>query len=119
MSLIPLPLISPTSSAPIAEPSRRWARGRRFDLAIGHGSNDISVAAKLLRIPAAEITGVGLNRWRPAPAVAATATPSLTDFAFLSAFRALAVSLTVTAALPPASDFVHARQAASPTTGGR
>jgi len=30
----------------------RWARGRGFDLAIGHGSNDISVAAKLLRIPA-------------------------------------------------------------------
>jgi predicted glycosyltransferase len=31
----------------------RWARGRRFDLAIGHGSNDVSVAAALLRIPAA------------------------------------------------------------------
>jgi uncharacterized protein len=31
----------------------RWARGRRFDLAIGHGSNDVSVAAKLLRIPSA------------------------------------------------------------------
>jgi uncharacterized protein len=31
----------------------RWARGRRFDVAIGHGSNDISVAASLLRIPAA------------------------------------------------------------------
>jgi uncharacterized protein len=31
----------------------RWARGRRFDVAIGHGSNDISVAAKLLRIPSA------------------------------------------------------------------
>jgi predicted glycosyltransferase len=29
----------------------RWARGRRFDLALGHGSNDITVAAKLLRIP--------------------------------------------------------------------
>jgi predicted glycosyltransferase len=29
----------------------RWARGRRFDLALGHGSNDVSVAAKLLRIP--------------------------------------------------------------------
>jgi predicted glycosyltransferase len=29
----------------------RWARGRRFDLAIGHGSNDVSVAAALLRIP--------------------------------------------------------------------
>jgi uncharacterized protein len=31
----------------------RWARGRRFDLAIGHGSNDVSVAAKLLRVPSA------------------------------------------------------------------
>jgi predicted glycosyltransferase len=31
----------------------RWARGRQFDVAIGHGSNDISVAAALLRIPSA------------------------------------------------------------------
>ncbi len=31
----------------------RWARGRRFDVAIGHSSNDISVAAWLLRIPSA------------------------------------------------------------------
>jgi uncharacterized protein len=30
----------------------RWARRRRFDWALGHGSNDVSVAAKLLRIPA-------------------------------------------------------------------
>jgi uncharacterized protein len=29
----------------------RWGRGRRFDVAIGHGSNDVSVAAKLLRVP--------------------------------------------------------------------
>ncbi|MDQ6607281.1 MAG: DUF354 domain-containing protein [Actinomycetota bacterium] len=29
----------------------RWARRRRFDLAIGHGSNDITVASALLRIP--------------------------------------------------------------------
>lgn len=28
----------------------RWARGRRFDLAIGHGSNDVTVAAAALRI---------------------------------------------------------------------
>ena len=28
----------------------RWARGRRFDRALGHGSNDVTVAAKLLRI---------------------------------------------------------------------
>ncbi|MEJ7824130.1 MAG: DUF354 domain-containing protein [Solirubrobacteraceae bacterium] len=28
----------------------RWARGRRFDLALGHGSNDVTVAARLLRI---------------------------------------------------------------------
>jgi predicted glycosyltransferase len=31
----------------------KWGRGRRFDIAMGHGSNDVSVAAKLLRIPAA------------------------------------------------------------------
>jgi uncharacterized protein len=31
----------------------RWARGRRFDLAIGHGSNDVTVAARLLRVPSA------------------------------------------------------------------
>ena len=38
----------------------RWARadsraagGRRFDIAIGHGSNDISVAAAILRVPSA------------------------------------------------------------------
>jgi predicted glycosyltransferase len=29
----------------------RWGRGRRFDLALGHGSNDVTVAARLLRIP--------------------------------------------------------------------
>jgi predicted glycosyltransferase len=29
----------------------RWASGQGFDLAIGHGSNDITVAAALLRIP--------------------------------------------------------------------
>ena len=31
----------------------RWAAGRRFDLALGHGSNDVTVAAALLRIPSA------------------------------------------------------------------
>ncbi|HUE26978.1 MAG TPA: DUF354 domain-containing protein, partial [Solirubrobacteraceae bacterium] len=31
----------------------RWARGRRFELALGHGSNDITVAAALLQIPSA------------------------------------------------------------------
>ncbi len=31
----------------------RWARGRGFDVAIGHGSNDVTVAAALLRIPSA------------------------------------------------------------------
>ncbi len=31
----------------------RWARGRNFDLAIGHGSNDITVAARSMRIPTA------------------------------------------------------------------
>jgi uncharacterized protein len=29
----------------------RWARGRRIDIALGHGSNDVSVAARLLGIP--------------------------------------------------------------------
>jgi predicted glycosyltransferase len=31
----------------------RWAHGRGFELAMGHGSNDVNVAAALLRIPAA------------------------------------------------------------------
>jgi uncharacterized protein len=31
----------------------RWARGRGIDIALGHGSNDITVAAMLLRIPSA------------------------------------------------------------------
>jgi predicted glycosyltransferase len=31
----------------------RWAARRRFDVAMGHGSNDVSVAAAILRIPAA------------------------------------------------------------------
>jgi uncharacterized protein len=31
----------------------RWGRGRRFDVAMGHSSNDVMVAAKLLRIPSA------------------------------------------------------------------
>lgn len=30
----------------------RWARSRRFDLAVGHGSNDLALAAAALRIPA-------------------------------------------------------------------
>jgi predicted glycosyltransferase len=29
----------------------RWARGKRFDIAFGHGSNDVTVAARLLGIP--------------------------------------------------------------------
>jgi len=29
----------------------RWAKGKKFDLALGHGSNDITVASWLLRIP--------------------------------------------------------------------
>jgi uncharacterized protein len=29
----------------------RWARGRSFDHALGHGSNDVTIAAALLRIP--------------------------------------------------------------------
>jgi hypothetical protein len=31
----------------------RWARPRRFDLALGHGSNDVTVAAAALRVPSA------------------------------------------------------------------
>jgi predicted glycosyltransferase len=31
----------------------RWARARRFDVAIGHGSNDVTVAAAVLRVPSA------------------------------------------------------------------
>ena len=31
----------------------QWARGGSFDLALGHGSNDVTVAAALLRIPSA------------------------------------------------------------------
>ncbi|MDQ3240771.1 MAG: DUF354 domain-containing protein [Actinomycetota bacterium] len=31
----------------------RWARRRRFDRALGHGSNDVTVAAALLRVPSA------------------------------------------------------------------
>jgi predicted glycosyltransferase len=31
----------------------RWARPRGFDLALGHGSNDVTVAASLLRVPSA------------------------------------------------------------------
>jgi uncharacterized protein len=30
----------------------RWARGKRIDVALGHGSNDVTVAARLLGIPA-------------------------------------------------------------------
>src|SRR5918993_3796653 len=30
-----------------------WAKGRRFDVALGHGSNDVTAAAKLLGIPSA------------------------------------------------------------------
>ncbi len=31
----------------------RWARGRRIDIALGHGSNDVTVASRLLGIPSA------------------------------------------------------------------
>jgi uncharacterized protein len=31
----------------------RWARGRRIDVALGNGSNDVTIAARLLRIPVA------------------------------------------------------------------
>ena len=50
-----------------------WARGRRFDVALGHGSNDITVAAKLLGIPSAttfdyEWATVAAHRQLPARA---------------------------------------------------
>jgi predicted glycosyltransferase len=32
-----------------------WARPRRFDLAIGHGSVDLAVVSKLLRVPSAQM----------------------------------------------------------------
>src|ERR1700693_4857638 len=31
----------------------RWARGGGFELALGHGSNDVTVASAILRIPCA------------------------------------------------------------------
>src|ERR671925_2279765 len=31
----------------------RWARGRGIDIALGHGSNDVTVAARLLGVPSA------------------------------------------------------------------
>src|SRR5947209_15783400 len=46
----------PAKARGLASRSRaliRWARGRGFDLALGHGSNDVTVAAALLRIPSA------------------------------------------------------------------
>ncbi len=33
----------------------RWAHGRRFDLALGHGSVDLAVVATLLRIPSVQM----------------------------------------------------------------
>ena len=33
----------------------RWARGRHFDLALGHGSVDLAVVASLLRIPSVQM----------------------------------------------------------------
>jgi predicted glycosyltransferase len=33
----------------------RWARPRRFDLAVGHGSVDLGVVAALLRVPSAQM----------------------------------------------------------------
>jgi uncharacterized protein len=33
----------------------RWARARRFDLAVAHGSNDLAVVARALKIPAVDM----------------------------------------------------------------
>lgn len=41
------------AQSPKASAARRRLRERPFDLALGHGSNDVSVAAALLRIPSA------------------------------------------------------------------
>lgn len=43
----------------------RWARGRRFDLALAHGSVDIAVVARLLRVPLVQMNDyehAGLQR---------------------------------------------------------
>ncbi len=42
---------SPAAAADPAGPCGRRRRRRHFDIALGHGSNDVSVAAALLRIP--------------------------------------------------------------------
>ncbi len=50
----------------------RWARGRRIDLAVAHGSVDVAVVGSLLRIPSAQLQDyefAGLQRklaWRAA-----------------------------------------------------
>ena len=50
----------------------RWARGRRFDLALGHGSVDLAVVGMTLRIPSVQMQDyeyAGLQRqvsWRAA-----------------------------------------------------
>jgi uncharacterized protein len=57
-----------TRSAALA----RWARGRRFDLALAHGSVDIAVVGSLLRVPSVQMQDyewAGLQRkisWRVA-----------------------------------------------------
>ena len=65
----------------------RWARGRRFDVAIGHGSNDVTVAARplaVVRTPPAvslyprfenPLFGQVLDRLRGAQAVVLPRTP--------------------------------------------
>ena len=37
----------------------RWARGREIDIALGHGSNDVTVAARLHRIPSTTASSTG------------------------------------------------------------
>jgi predicted glycosyltransferase len=52
----PPPAASPVSAASSTNPAahlRPRRRRGRFDIALGHGSNDVSVAAALLRIPSA------------------------------------------------------------------
>ena len=45
----------PTASAPAPAAMRRFGRGRDFDLALAHGSNDLAIAARALGIPEANM----------------------------------------------------------------
>jgi uncharacterized protein len=42
----------------------RWARGRRFDLAAAHGSNDLPIVATALRVPAVDMFDYEWATWQ-------------------------------------------------------